>query len=433
MLKYPIIYTMEIKNIKRYTISLFHPIKNSNAVHAAQAFEKNGMLGNVYTSYYYKQSLFLKLVKKLSLKAFSALDVELQRRDWKVNPSYIKTFPFNEFLRIFLLKSTLAKRLNMSHQKLNDWVYETFDKKVSKQKLGKINAVYAYEDAAQRIFETAKGKKITCMYELPIAHYSLLKSILTEEAKLFPEFAPSLISLNEPTWKLRKKDAELKLADLIFVPSDFVKQSIIDATDILPDKIRINPYGAPVESFYPAAKKDETFRILFVGAVGPRKGVHYLIQAWKELNLPISELLLVGKNVYPEDWLEKAIHGLSIRYIPSVPHHTLKDIYTSSDAFVFPSLAEGLALVQLEALSCGLPVITTANAGASSIIQDGYNGFIIPIRDIEAIKQKIMFLYNTRSELLEMKRQARLSAETYSWQRYQKQLIDDISKFVNAE
>jgi starch synthase len=424
---------MEIKNTIKYTISLFHPIKNSNAVHAAQAFEKNGMLQYVYTSYYYKQSFFLKLVKKLSEKAFLTIDTELQRRDWKVNPIYMKIFPFNEFMRIFLLKSKLAKRLNLSQQKLSDWVYETFDKKVSKQYLDAVNAVYAYEDAAQHIFETAKKNSITCIYELPIAHYSLLKSILTEEAKKFPEFTSSLISLNEPAWKLRKKDAELKLADLIFVPSDFVKQSITNATDISEDKIRINPYGAPIESFYPAEKKDDIFRILFVGAVGPRKGVHYLIQAWKELNLPSSELLLVGKNVYPEQWLEQAIQGLSIRYIPSVPHHTLKDIYTSADAFAFPSLAEGLALVQLEALSCGLPVITTHNAGIGNIIQDGYNGFLVPIRDIEALKQKIDFLYNNRQKLSEMKQNARHSAEIYSWQRYQNQLIEDILNYVKFQ
>jgi starch synthase len=423
---------MEIKNRIKYTISLFHPIKNSNAVHAAQAFEKNGMLQYVYTSYYYKQSAFLRIVKKISKKVFLAIDTELQRRDWKVDSTHIKVFPLNEFIRIFLLKSTLAKRLNLSQQKLSDWVYESFDKKVSKQQLGNINAVYAYEDAAQSIFKAAKKNNITCIYELPIAHYALLKSILTEEARLFPEFASSLISLNEPAWKLRKKDAELNLADLIFVPSDFVKKSITDATNISPEKIYINPYGAPIESFYPAEKKDDIFRILFVGAVGPRKGVHYLIQAWKELNLPSSELLLVGKNVYPENWLEQAIQGLSIRYIPSVPHHTLKDIYTSADAFVFPSLAEGLALVQLEALSCGLPVITTPNAGASSILLDGYNGFLIPIRDVEALKLKIDFLYSNRKELSDMKQHARHSAETYSWKRYQNQLIEDISTYMKG-
>jgi starch synthase len=423
---------MAIKNSGNYTISLFHPIKNSNAVHAAQAFEKNGILKYVYTSYYYKQSVFLKLIKKISKKVFSTIDTELQRRDWKVDAKHIKVFPLNEFIRIFLVKSKLAKKMNLSQQKLSDWVYESFDKKVSKQQLGTINAVYAYEDAAQHIFNVAKKNNITCIYELPIAHYTLLKSILTEEARLFPEFASSLISLNEPAWKLRKKDAELNLADQIFVPSDFVKKSITDATNISPEKIHINPYGAPVESFYPAEKKDDIFRVLFVGAVGPRKGVHYLIQAWKELDLPSSELLLVGKNVYPENWLENSIKGLTIRYIPSVPHHTLKDIYTSADAFVFPSLAEGLALVQLEALSCGLPVITTPNAGAGSIIKEGYNGFLIPIRDVEALKQKMSFLYSNRIKLSKMKQYARRSAEKYSWERYQKQLIEDISSFMKG-
>jgi len=407
-------------------INLIHPVKNAFALQTAKAFQEKGMLNKLFTTYFYSESLFLKLLRKAAPSIYLKINNELKRRDWQIDASYIISKPWIEYKRIFLLKTGWYKKLGQTSDQLNTKMYDDFDKIAATAEWGNVDAVYAYEDCALQSFIRAKKEGIYCLYDLPIVHYKTAKEILGREVELFPEFRPCLATVNEPQWKIEKKLKELALADLIFVPSNFVKQSIT-AIGIPDEKISINAFGAPVEYFKPLPKKDTLFRAIFVGGIGPRKGVHYLIQAWKELNLQDAELLLVGVDLFPQGWLSAHIGDTpSIRFVPSVPHHQLNEYYSSADVFVFPSLAEGLALVQLEALSCGLPVITTPNAGADTIIQDGYNGFMLPIRDIEALKNKIEYVYANPEILKEMKVHARDTAEQFTWNRYRNQVIQDI-------
>jgi alpha-maltose-1-phosphate synthase len=88
------------------------------------------------------------------------------------------------------------------------------------------------------------------------------------------------------------------------------------------------------------------------------------------------------------------------------------------DVLVFPSLFEGFGLVIGEALSQGLPVITTANTGGPDILRDGQDGFIVPIRDSEAIAQRLLQLHEDRQLLKQMSDSARQRAAQLHWQSY---------------
>ena len=414
-------------------INLIHPVKNAFALQAAKAFQQQGILNKLFTTYFYSQTFFLKFLNKIAPSVFQIINNELKRRDWHIDPKYIVSKPWIEYKRILLLKTGWNKKLGRTSDELNTEMYDTFDRIASKADWGKIDAIYAYEDCAQRSFERAKETGgIICLYDLPIVHYKTAKEILSREVELFPAFQHCLATVNEPAWKIIKKLKELELADLIFVPSNFVKQSIIDI-GVPENKIIVNVFGAPIEYFKPLEKTDTVFRAIFVGGIGPRKGVHYIIQAWKELNLPNAELLLVGVDLFPEGWLAEHIKGATIRFVPSVPHHQLNTYYASADVFVFPSLAEGLALVQLEAMACGLPIISTANAGAEDIIEEGVNGFLIPIRDTEALKEKIQYLYTHPDEKRKISKAARITAEKFTWKRYQDNLLDVIKSFPTAK
>jgi len=413
-------------------INIIHPVKNAFALQAAKAFQQHGILNKLFTTYFYSHSFFLKVLQKIAPSFYHTINNELKRRDWEIDPKYIVSKPWIEYKRILLLKTGWNKKIGRTSDELNTEMYDEFDKIASKASWGKIDAIYAYEDCAMRTFERAKETGgITCFYDLPIVHYKTAKEILGKEVELFPAFQNCLATVNEPAWKIIKKLKELELADLIFVPSNFVKQSIIDI-GVPAEKIKVNVFGAPIEYFKPMEKTDTTFRSIFVGGIGPRKGVHYIIQAWKELNLPNAELLLVGVDLFPDGWLKEHIEGATIRFVPSVPHHQLNSYYASADVFVFPSLAEGLALVQLEAMACGLPIISTPNAGAEDIVEDGINGFLIPIRNIEALKEKIQYLYTHPDEKIIMGKAARKTAERYTWKRYQDFLLDAINSYSAA-
>ncbi|MEM9543426.1 MAG: glycosyltransferase family 4 protein [Cyanobacteria bacterium P01_E01_bin.42] len=400
-----------------HKITLIHPTGNPFARNAAIALGEVGLLHEIITAIAYNpDNNFARLLKRF----FPASDRELGRRTW-IPPEnrFLKTYPLEEIARILLLRTGLARRLGLNNQSLADWVYASIDRRVAKKHLTRLAGVYAYEDGAAETFSVAKQQGITCFYDLPIVYYRQSQQIQQEEAELFPELAHCLQSIQEPAWKLERKERELSLADCIIVPSTAVARSLLNA-GVEQEKINVIPFGSPHDYFQPKLKQDEKFRVLFVGRVGARKGVHYLLQAWQKLNLADAELLLVGMNEIGDRYLEK--YQDCFRYIPSVPHATLNQYYSSANVFIFPSLVEGLALVLLEAMACGIPIITTENSGGSDIITDRVEGFIIPIRDIEAIQEKLVWCYSHPQELADMGKAARKKAEELTWKLYRDRL-----------
>ncbi|MEP0886205.1 glycosyltransferase family 4 protein [Trichocoleus sp. ST-U3] len=410
-------------------ISLIHPTGNPFSRQAVIAFAEVGLLQEVITTIAYDPEGSWSRTLNLLPKAIrNRVTQELERRTW-VPPKgvQIQTYPRPEIIRLALVKTSLYRRLGFSYQGLADRVYVSLDRHVASHHLQGLDAVYAYEDGAATTFQAAKQQGILCLYDLPIVFYPTSRNIQVEEAERFPKLAPALDATQEAAWKLERKEQEIQLADHIFVPSSFVQNSLLE-TGAKPEKISVIPFGAPIDYFHPQPKPDKLFRTLFVGRVGPRKGVHYLLQAWQELSLPEAELLLVGINEFPEGWLDQYTKG--IRHISSVPHASLNRYYSAANVLVLPSLVEGLALVQLEAMACGIPLITTPNAGGSDIVTDGVEGFIIPVRDVEALKEKLEWCYTHPEELAHMGQAARYKAEQLTWQQYRLQLASKVQEIL---
>jgi glycosyltransferase involved in cell wall biosynthesis len=132
--------------------------------------------------------------------------------------------------------------------------------------------------------------------------------------------------------------------------------------------------------------------------------------------------------MFPTGWLER--YKDIYCHIPSTPHFLLNQYYSGASVFVFPSLVEGFALVLLEAMSCGIPVIATPNTAGPDILSDGVEGFIIPIRDVEALKEKLEWCYCHPQELAEMGRAARRKAEQLNWGLYRQKLASRIQEIL---
>ena len=410
------------------TITLVHPTGNPFARNAAIALWEIGLLQEIITAIAYNPKGDLA---RFLQRFFPAGDRELGRRTW-IPPEngFLKTYPLEEVTRILLLRTGLNRSLGFNAQSLADWVSASIDRRVARKHLTGLTGIYTYEDGATETFSIAKQRGIKCFYDLPIVFYRQSQQIQQDEAELFPELAHCLQSIQEPAWKLERKEREISLADCIVVPSTAVSQSLLEV-GVKKEKINIIPFGSPHDYFQPQPKQDKKFRALFVGRVGAIKGVHYLLQAWQKMNVINAELLLVGMNEIGNRYLGK--YQDCFRYIPSVPHASLNQYYSSASVFVFPSLVEGLALVLLEAMACGIPIITTKNAGGSDIITDGVEGFIIPIRDIEAIQDKLAWCYSHPQELAEMGKAARRKAEELTWKLYRDRLSSLILKTMKAE
>jgi glycosyltransferase involved in cell wall biosynthesis len=402
-------------------ISLIQATANSNSLNAAIAFSKVGLLHEIITTLAYEpNSQLARFVDTLPRSISHRITIELQRRLWLVpNSGKIRSHPSRELIRLAFNRSRFDNLLHLDHRQLIDWVYSKLDTHAAYHHIQSINAIYAYEDEAATTFEQAKQQGIRCFYDLPTPYYKTSQHIQAEEADLFPELRSAITAIREPRWKLERKQTEVELADHIFVASSMTRRSLLNI-GVAPEKITVIPYGAPVDYFQPQSKPDTTFRVIYVGRLSPAKGSHYLFQAWKDLKLPHAELMTVGSNMMPPDWF--APYQDFCHRVDSVSHVALNQYYSAANVLVFPSLVEGFGLVLTEAMACGIPVITTPNTAGPDIITDGVEGFIIPIRDVDALKEKIEWCYGHPAELAEMGRAARRKAEQLTWTRYQQQL-----------
>ena len=138
------------------------------------------------------------------------------------------------------------------------------------------------------------------------------------------------------------------------------------------------PRGVDVERFTPGERPPH-FRAVFAGALIERKGVHHLLEAWHRLALKDAELWLVGSlhdemKPYLKQYANESVKVIGFA---SAPEKYLRH----STVHVFPSQCEGSAKVTYEAAACGLPQITTKEAG--DVVEDGIQGIIVPPADVE--------------------------------------------------
>jgi glycosyltransferase involved in cell wall biosynthesis len=259
------------------------------------------------------------------------------------------------------------------------------------------------------------GAAIVC--DVPQEHPSFQVRLLIEEQERFGLQAEIRGRLYE-----EKMLREFELADYFFVPSEHAKKTFI-AEGFRDDQIFVLHYGIDLDHFHRVEREDAVFRILYVGQITLRKGLQYLLQAVNELKLPNSELLLIGKVDPAMEPILRRYEG-AFRLIPSLPKVELLNYYSNSSVFVLPSLADSFALVVLEAMACGVPVIVTEHTGSKEVLREGVDGFVVPIRDVEAIKEKILFLYENRDVCKGMGEAARQRAEELTWDRRERRAAE---------
>ena len=255
----------------------------------------------------------------------------------------------------------------------------------------------------------AKAQGVTTVVQIVSSHPNFQNRLMGEEFARWGR-----------TWRVwdagvARTLREIDQADYILIPSDFVRESFL-AEGIPESKLIQVPFGVDVSRFTPAtAPERRPFRAVFVGQVGLRKGVPYLLEAWKRLGWRDAELWLVGR-VLPE--IKEVLKGYAdlpgVRMVGFLG--TPAAAYQQADIFVFPSLEEGSALVTYEAMACGLPVVTTPNAG--SVVREGIEGFIAPIRDPDALAAHMEQLRADARLRREMGRAARARSETLTWENH---------------
>jgi glycosyltransferase involved in cell wall biosynthesis len=136
------------------------------------------------------------------------------------------------------------------------------------------------------------------------------------------------------------------------------------------------------------------------------------------LKLAHAELLLIGRITHEIKPFFKKYEG-TFKWIGFKPQKELQEYYAQSSVFVLNSVQDGFGLVVLQAAACGVPVICTCNTVGADVIEDGKEGFVIPIRSVDILKEKLLFLYEHPQERIRMGQAALAKVRHgFSWDEY---------------
>lgn len=262
-------------------------------------------------------------------------------------------------------------------------------------------------------------------------HPLTVRRILEEEVGTNPGCWASLsreLEMAMPQHRLQQLAEEPLLADLCIVASGYTRDTLIE-NGCDPNKIHVVPYGVDSVRFSPPERPPVgPLRVLFVGQIVQRKGLMYLLEAWRRLSLHDSSLIVAGRGeVDPAVLAALSECEGSVELRRNVSSSELHQLYRTSHVCCVPSLAEGFGLVYLESLACGTPVIATSHTGAADIINQGQEGFIVQPRNSEELTACLAWCYDHPDELAAMRMPARHLAESYSWSRFRRGVVQVVA------
>jgi glycosyltransferase involved in cell wall biosynthesis len=205
--------------------------------------------------------------------------------------------------------------------------------------------------------------------------------IVLEEEKRYPQL--SLGSESVPEEFYRRLDEEWSDSDVILVNSAWSRDALVEQ-GALSQKIQIVPLSYARNCPLARQPRASSLRVLWLGTLGLGKGLHYAIDSARLLvNAPV-QFTFCGPLAVRRSGLDLPANSL---YLPRVARGAASSLYAAHDIFLLPTLSDGFAITQIEAMSFGLPVIATRCCG--DVVQDGISGHFVPCRDARAIASTI--------------------------------------------
>ncbi len=403
----------------RTPVLIGHPGAAHFIYEMVAAVEALGFDSRFETGFYYDpQGVWARLLALVPESQRGKIERELKRRSFdSIDARRVLVHPLPELA--YVAAARLANHRPAVPKAVMAWRNRAIDGAIAGRiRRDKPRLFIGHDTSAIRSFEAAKASGTLTVLNQMIGHLAVGDRILREEAALHPDWADSLHA-GAPQAEIEQCLTEARMADAILSPSDYVTQTLIEI-GVAPERIHVQPFGVRVDRFKPpeTPRNDGIFRLLYVGQISQRKGLKYVLDAVKQIGDRSIELVLVGGLVGEGRGL--APYDGWYRHVRNVPHHEVERLFQSADAFVYPSLHEGSALAIFEGMATGLPVITTLNSG--SMVRDGIEGKIVPIRSVDAIAEAILTLKNDADLRAALGRAARVRALGFTWGHYRDRL-----------
>ena len=440
----------DFQNSKMSKLQNHHPLRvllvhpgTQHAPRLAATLEKRGLLWRFWTGVAWVRDAG----KRQEARGKRRVDIPREK---------LRTIPWVE------VTALLLARLPLNKEKLWHWRNGLFQKLVPQREIEAADVVVGFDTAGWIIGERAKraGKKF--VLDQSVGH-PLSRAMAVREAGGTEEMWPEAFT-GRQLMVSKAEATEHELADIVVAASSFSKKTLVE-NGVPEAKIRVIPYGVGGEFVAAGAAKHggdrgqdsgdrrwetggarsahfdrdhfdnlkddklatKPFRFLYAGYLTKRKGIGVLMEAWgapsahfdrdhfdnlKDRWNEGAELRLVGGGERPDDL------PAGVVCLGQTPRDALLREMSKADVFVFPSLFEGFALVILEAMAAGLPVITTPNTAGPDLIEDGKEGLIVPAGDANALREAMQSLLSNPERAQAMGRAAHEGAKEYTWEKY---------------
>lgn len=370
---------------------------------------------------------------------FHAFDLAKELQDKGYLHQLVTSYPKFEVKKYGIakdkIKSVVSKeiieRINRKYLRIlsNKYVCDWYDYLASKKINTESDVYIIWSSFALKTIKKIRSRNPNAkiILERCSTHIQFQKEIL--------EYAYSLAELNSAKSSdeiIKKERKEYELADYISVPTNFVKKTFIEK-GINEGKIFVNPYGVDISTFIQPHKKIDLNRItiLFVGMFSIRKGATNFIKIINHFknDRRINFLLVGGIENQLLPLLKPFMNNGKVMIQSPVKQNLLTKYYALADIFLFPSIEEGLAYVQLQAMASSLVVLSSYNAGAEMIIQHEIDGYVFDPFNVQDYISILEYLIENPYEMIKIGSKASQKiANGFSWQDYGERYITFLDK-----
>jgi glycosyltransferase involved in cell wall biosynthesis len=332
-----------------------------------------------------------------------------------------RTFPswFVEMQRALRIRHDPIERIRKLHE-----AHDRASRKMIAAGFGDATHVLAMFGEGVEYQRVARERGKVTVVDVNVAPST--EAIVRREQALYPEWEPQHLfygeTLPEGHLPARPMQSILAVTERFLCPSEFVRDDLVRNFGVDPRHTRVMPYAVNPK-WFDVMPKPETGRILFAGGAGLRKGIHVLALAARILRDRGRPYRFLVAGAVSET-VRRLPDVSSLEFLGRLPPTAMRDQFARADLLAFPSLAEGSAGVTYEALGCGLPVVTTHEAG--SVVRHGMDGLIVPSRNAEALADAIDAIAGDRDLRDRMSGSARVHARRFGWDTFESRLLEAV-------
>lgn len=397
----------------------------------ATAMKQAGILDKYITTIYDRPQSLTNRVKRL-LKGNTLKKANSRHCDALDDTDVVQ---INEFFNLIITALSRFPVLRDVCRKLRNYNGRSFGIKVAKYAIKhNVDAVIMFDGYAYTCFEYLKknAPNIKCILDVTIMSRPFTRTVFDEIAQKTDDsnLKKENFYLYDERF-LKNYQKEYDYGDFFLVGSQIVKKSV-EFCGIDESVIAVNPYGVDIRKFYAIPKETVSapLKLIVVGQLNRRKGIHQLLEVVAKYSADEVVLDLAGGYEATSDIYLKYKDYENIRFHGFVTHDVLYKMYQESHVFVLPSFAEGMALVGLEALASGLPLLCSDCTGINDLVVPYENGIVTRAGEIEDITDGIDWFLKNLDKIPEMSIKARDMAEEYSWEAYYKRTIQYVNDFL---